>query len=242
MSSQKWLVLDTGKSSAERNMAIDAELLDQMAHDQKCPILHLYDWEAPSATYGHFIDPSRFVQTEVAARLGLHLARRPTGGGMIFHLTDLAFSIVMPANHPGYSVNVLNNYAFVNNLVIKAIKKFTQNQTQPHLLSNEPLAAGPVCKHFCMAKPTKYDIMLEGRKVGGGAQRRTMHGFLHQGSISLTAPSIDFLNKILLPNEDLIAAMQATTYALVSGPITQEQLRDARHLMNQLLSESVNTL
>jgi len=237
MDSQKWMVIDTGKSSAEKNMALDAELLDQMASDQKRPILHLYDWDAPSATYGHFIDPSRFIQADVASNLGLQLARRPTGGGMIFHLTDLAFSIVLPASHPGYSANVLDNYAFVNHLVIEAIKRFTNSHTLPHLLSNEPSVQGSICKHFCMAKPTKYDIMLEGRKVGGGAQRRTKHGFLHQGSISLTLPSIDFLNKVLLPQEGLIEAMQTVTYALIPGQVTQEQLKDARHHMSQLLSD-----
>lgn len=238
MDSQKWTIMDTGKSSAEKNMAIDAELLEQAAF-QRGPILHLYDWDSPSATYGHFIDPFRFVQRDMASKLGLQLARRPTGGGMIFHLTDLAFSIIVPVSHPGYSVNVLDNYAFVNHLVIEAVKRFTNHQTLPHLLPNEPQAHDSICKHFCMAKPTKYDVMLEGRKVGGGAQRRTKHGFLHQGSISLALPPIEFLNKVLLPQEGLIETMQTVTYALIPTQATPVQLTEARGYMSQLLIDVV---
>ncbi|MBA3817151.1 MAG: hypothetical protein H0X29_11675 [Parachlamydiaceae bacterium] len=240
MHCEKWEIIDTGKASAVRNMAIDVELLDQLASEQKRPILHLYDWDVPSATYGHFTDPYRFIHPN-ADKLGLQLARRPTGGGMIFHLTDLAFSILVPASHYGYSVNVLDNYAFVNYLVIEAVKRFTNLQIHPHLLSHEPQTTVAISKHFCMAKPTKYDVMLEGRKIGGGAQRRTKHGFLHQGSISLSLPPIDFLNKILLPQQGLIEAMQATTYALIpfQPTLNLKQLGDARRELSQLLIDVV---
>lgn len=231
---QKWMVIDTGKSSAFENMAFDAELLQQLSLGQKEPILHLYAWDAPSATYGHFIDPFRFIRKDAALNAGLQLARRPTGGGMIFHLTDFAFSIIIPADHIGYSVNVLENYAFVNHLIIEVIKKFTNGQASPHLLLEECQGNDTACKHFCMAKPTKYDVMLEGRKVGGGAQRRTKKGFLHQGSISIALPPIDYLENILLPQPELIESMKAVSYALIPGQVTQEQLEDARGYMNNI--------
>ena len=40
----------------------------------------------------------------------------------------------------------------------------------------------------CFVNPTKYDIMLGGRKVGGGAQRRVREGILHQGSLHFGGP------------------------------------------------------
>ena len=36
---------------------------------------------------------------------------------------------------------------------------------------------------LCFARPTGYDILVEGAKVAGGAQRATRDGLLHQGSI-----------------------------------------------------------
>ena len=56
----KWKILDTGKRSAEDNMAIDAKLLEEMKPDDS-PILHLYEWEGKAATYGYFLDPKKFL-------------------------------------------------------------------------------------------------------------------------------------------------------------------------------------
>src|SRR5262249_49694531 len=140
------------------------------------------------ATYGHFIAPSQFLNLSAMADLGLDLAQRPTGGGITFHLSDLAFSMLIPASHPGYSANTLANYAFINHLVAKAIKEFMHLSKEPLLLPIEPALSDPKAAHFCMAKPTKYDLMLDGRKVAGAAQRRTKFGFLHQGTISLALP------------------------------------------------------
>ena len=41
-----------------------------------------------------------------------------------------------------------------------------------------------------MAKPTPFDLVIEGKKVGGAAQRRTRKGLLHQGSLSVCPPPI----------------------------------------------------
>src|SRR6266700_1709494 len=37
--------------------------------------------------------------------------------------------------------------------------------------------------NVCFANPVRADVMLNGRKVAGAAQRRTRAGLLHQGSI-----------------------------------------------------------
>ena len=40
----------------------------------------------------------------------------------------------------------------------------------------------------CFQNPTKYDVLLNGVKIAGSAQRRTVHGLLHQGSIHFGGP------------------------------------------------------
>ena len=65
------------------------------------------------------------------------------------------------------------------------------------------------CNHFCMAKPTKYDLIWQGRKIAGAAQRKTRSGFLHQGTISLLMPPEDYLQRILLPGTEVANAMKS---------------------------------
>ena len=61
----------------------------------RIPLLHLYQWDGPSATYGYFIDPSKYLDLNKLRQHHVALARRPTGGGIVFHIWDLAFSFLI---------------------------------------------------------------------------------------------------------------------------------------------------
>lgn len=239
MSHSQWTVVDTGISSAKRNMEIDAELLSKLEATSQSPILHLYDWQAPSATYGHFIHPVEHLSEDVFNKNYLDLAKRPTGGGLILHTNDWAFSVLVPAAHEAFSVNTLDNYAFVNRLVIEVIAHFTGRSAALSLLQTESETIDSSSRHFCMAKPTKYDVMLDGKKVCGGAQRRTRSGFLHQGTISLTLPDIGFLEKILLPNTPVSQNMFENTCPLLSGSPSAKDLLDARRHLTEVFKSFV---
>ncbi len=207
----KWKIIDTGVSSASKNMEIDAELL-QMLDPNGPPILHFYDWDRPALTYGYFIKPADFLQESRP----VDSARRPTGGGIVFHTWDLAFSVLIPSGHEGYSKNTLDNYDYINSRVLKAVGSLFKEALD--LLPTEPTPLDSASKSFCMAKPTQYDVMMGSHKVAGAAQRNRAQGFLHQGSISLAAPDPDLLAATLLPGTRVLEAMLAgSAYILPPG-------------------------
>lgn len=218
----KWKVLDTGVRTAKENMALDAALLEDLAIDRD-PLLHFYEWKQDAATFGHFVDPKKFLKN-----LDLDLAKRPTGGGIIFHVADFAFSILVPSSHPNYSLNSLENYAFINEQISKAVAHLGI----PQLLPTEPTSG---VAGYCMAKPTKYDVMVGGKKIGGAAQRRTRDGYLHQGSISLGLPSDEFLKRYL--DEEVVSAMSDLSYAPLGKKWTKQQLEEARADLKQKIIE-----
>lgn len=196
--------------SAEENMEKDSTLLQQLGI-HSVPILHFYDWANPCATYGYFISPEKFLNLQSIMKYGLQLARRPTGGGIVFHLWDFAFSVLIPASNPFFSHNTLENYAFINGIVAKAIKKIKNGRLNPSLFSPEPSSKN---SHFCMAQATKYDLIVDGKKIGGAAQRKTKEGFLHQGTISLTVPSYDLLSTFL-KDENIVNEIRNNSYFLL---------------------------
>ncbi|SCA62818.1 Octanoyltransferase LipM [Chlamydiales bacterium SCGC AG-110-P3] len=234
----QWTAIDSGVASAQQHMNTDAYLLSKAA-DLDGPLLHHYDWKCESGTYGYFLDPYKLLDCDAVQRHNIDLARRPTGGGLLFHISDLAFSVVVPAGHPAYSTNILENYAFVNNIVIDAIRSFLGNDFAPELLPAESQPRDAACRHFCMAKPTKYDVMLDGRKVGGAAQRRTKEGFLHQGTIALGRMKRSLLDELLLPGTEVSQAMQDTTYPLLGERWTVADLADARCALRRALEQAV---
>ncbi|NGX61329.1 MAG: Octanoyltransferase LipM [Chlamydiae bacterium] len=231
----KWIQIDTGPRTAKENMELDAALLEDLEHEP-FPILHLYDWEEEAATYGYFIKPEAFLQLDGVKKHALDLARRPTGGGIVFHNCDLAFSVLVPASHPDFSTNPLENYAYVNKRVIWAVSKLLDST--PELLPSEPLPADSHCKSFCMAKPTRYDVMIGGRKIGGAAQRKTRHGFLHQGTISIGMLPEEYLREILLPGTQVIEAMKANTFSLLGKKWTKIELQEARSSLKNSLKQA----
>ncbi len=230
-----WKYLDTGKRSAAANMELDAALLWDLK-DEKDALLHLYDWDGDAATYGHFIDPTHFLNMEGARRHKLDLAKRPTGGGIVFHNCDLAFSILVPASSSWFSSNPLDNYAFVNSRVIWAISEMID--VPAALLPEEPVPMDEFCRNFCMAKPTKYDVMIHGKKIGGAAQRKTRHGFLHQGSISIGFLPELYLGEVLAGGTQVLEAMRQNSYTLLGSSWTGKALEEARQQLRSLLQKA----
>lgn len=232
-----WNILDSGKKSAVENMKADEALLKNLKPNDK-PILHLYDWEGPSATYGYFINPENYLKQEKK----LLLSRRPTGGGILFHLWDFSFSVLIPSGHPGYSDDVMKNYHFVNDAVLDAVKNYLKTETSIQLLPMNPVPLDKYCEHFCFAKPTKYDVMIGGKKVAGAAQRKKRNGFLHQGSISVAVPKFAFLEEILPPDARVVEAMKLHTFSLLPSSATDKDLQDARKELSLHLQKSISSL
>jgi len=234
-----WKILDTGVNSAQKNMDIDAELLSQTRPDDP-PLLHFYDWERPSGTYGYFLNIKNFLNLEKVREQGLSLARRPTGGGIIFHLSDLAFSVIVPSTFPTFSPRTLDNYRFINRHVREAVKMFFDTSQSPFLLSRNPPSSGLASSHFCMAKPTIYDVMIGGKKIAGAAQRRQKQGYLHQASIAIAFPQ-KILKDVLLPNTEVIDAIRLHTFPILKTPYTKDELHTVRQKLRLSLIKSFTT-
>lgn len=214
-------------------MRIDAELLSRIG-SEKAPILHLYDWKGDCGTFGYFVDPAKYIDLEKAKKRGMQLARRPTGGGIIFHAWDFAFSVLVPASSPPFSRNTIENYAFVNGAVLRAVNQFLKGRPDLEMISEDAPSLDDHCQSFCMAKPTKYDVMLQGKKIAGAAQRQTKEGYLHQGSIALVLPPEDYLSDILIPGTKVGEATRLFTFPLL-GERTQDIETSRKELKNLLL-------
>ncbi|HSX13081.1 MAG TPA: lipoate--protein ligase family protein [Chlamydiales bacterium] len=220
-------IIQSGVQTAIENMALDASLLQDLGDD---PILHLYDWKNPSLTYGHFIRPENHIHLETAKTLGISLAKRPTGGGIVFHIWDYAFSFLLPSSHKHFSDNTLENYRFVNEIVLEVIQELFSLSAQ--IIPDSFVSIGEDCQHFCMARPTQYDVVYNGMKIAGAAQRKTKKGYLHQGTISLATPDDSLLQQLL--KRDVVNAMSVFTFA----PIDQKALPKTRNEIGRRLEKA----
>ena len=166
-----WLLLNSGRCAAPFNMALDEALLEAMPRLQK-PVLRLYGWTEPAATFGYF---QKFA--EVASATPLRpLIRRPTGGGIVPHAADWTYSVAFPPGHEWHSVKAEESYRRIHDwlrLAYAALDVATE--------------LAPCCKKTlpgqCFAGYEKFDLLWHGKKIAGAAQRRNKLGLLIQGSV-----------------------------------------------------------
>lgn len=229
-------IIDTEINTAEKNMLIDHDLLEGLTDEA---ILHFYDWERPSITHGYFIKPENWLHLDKLHELGIDIARRPTGGGIVFHLWDLAFSFLMPSSHPNFCSNALDNYRYVNDIVLKAVKEFNTTEKLLSLIDRDKEARFLFSSKFCMARPTKYDLMFEGKKIAGAAQRKKLQGYLHQGTISIASPDIEIL-KSTLKDSLIYQEMLSNTCVLIDEKESLEKARN--NLKTQLKKQFSKSL
>ena len=153
--------------SAAMNMAMDEALLETAS----APLLRFYGWQKPSLSFGYF---GRFadVAEEQARR---EIVRRWTGGGIVYHGTDVTYSLILPSA----AASRLRSSRVVYAQVHDAIRQALAACVPVELASS---AAAKVSE-ACFANAVESDVMSNGRKIAGAAQRRTRAGLLHQGSV-----------------------------------------------------------
>lgn len=161
---------DPAPASAAFNMAVDEALLERAT----VPLLRFYRWSRPSLSFGYF---GKFA--DVVENAATHdLVRRWTGGGIVPHGEDLTYSLITPAKATASTHGPPAIYAALH----EAIRTALRVEGRAAELAAE---AAPKISDACFANPVRHDLLLDGRKIAGAAQRRTRAGFLHQGSIQL---------------------------------------------------------
>ena len=162
------------------NMAVDEALLETAM----AVSIRFYRWQSPALSFGYF---GRFADVAHYA-LQRDLVRRWTGGGIVFHGEDLTYSIIIPATEPAFGESPKSIYEKIHCALRDAL---TANDGRVELaamgrdaaLRRPRTAQRAVPTNVCFANPVSADVMVNGQKVAGAAQRRTRSGLLHQGSI-----------------------------------------------------------
>jgi lipoate-protein ligase A len=157
-------------------MALDEALLEAMPR-LGTPVLRFYSWTEPAASFGYF---QRYSEVEQMTALR-PLVRRPTAGGLVPHDADWTYSLAFPTVHGWYSLKAIQSYERVHRWIQSA---FGLVNVPTELADGRRVGAGQ-----CFIGYEKFDLLWQGQKIAGAAQRRTRDGLLIQGSIQ--PPPID---------------------------------------------------
>jgi lipoate-protein ligase A len=135
-------------------------------------VLRFYGWTEPAATFGYF---QKIADIEQLTPLR-PLIRRPTGGGLVPHDADWTYSLAFPPDDRWYELKAVESYRRVHEWIRLAFAR-----------AGVSTELSPCCRKEapgqCFIGAEQFDLLWQGRKIAGAAQRRTKSGLLIQGSI-----------------------------------------------------------
>jgi lipoate-protein ligase A len=192
---------DTARNGPEQ-MALDEALLE----NARRPLLRPYRWAEQTASFGYSQSLSQ-VRRDFPT---WPCVRRWTGGGIVAPQGDWTFALIVPADDPLAAVRAAEMYRLIHREVVRTLD---QAGYRARLADPMDRRQGPVC----FSAPALHDVVaLDGRKLCGGAQRRTRRGILHQASIQN------------LPLPDEFAARIPAVMAIETRPASREAASVAR--------------
>jgi len=174
---RNWICVDTGEHDGRFNMEFDIRLVNEFDLDDT-PILRFYSWKPYCISLGKNQSYSD-VNTALAARDGIEVVKRPTGGKAVLHGEELTYSVVMNTS----GLKVRESY----NLISKALAEglgiicgdleLSQSSADFRKLFHDPSTIP------CFATSAVYEVEWHGKKIVGSAQHRFGDVLLQHGSI-----------------------------------------------------------
>lgn len=153
---------------AALNMAIDEALLRQVVR----PTLRIYRWIDPAVSIGYF-EKWELARTGWPER---EIVRRWTGGGNVLHGDDLTYSLLVPSVFNFAKKDAVESYQLIH----LALASTMRLHCIPALTYEK---VDEKTSRACFQNPVRHDLLVNGEKIAGAAQRRTRFGLLHQGSV-----------------------------------------------------------
>ncbi|MFF4406072.1 biotin/lipoate A/B protein ligase family protein [Streptomyces sp. NPDC001262] len=236
-----WQLIHTGPQSPALHMALDEVITAEVAAGRRPPTLRVWEWGAPAVVIGSFQSLRNEVDPEGAARHGMTVVRRISGGGAMF---------IEPGNTITYSLSVpealvqglsfADSYAYLDDWVLGAlegmgVKAWYQplndiateagkiaGAAQKRMVSGD----GAVLHHVTMAYDIDADKMTDVLRIG-------REKLSDKGTKSAKKRVDPLRRQTGLPRAEVIERMIGTfrsRYGLTDGAVTPEELARAEEL------------
>lgn len=173
-------IVDTPQSAAF-NMAADQFLLDQCLNSSTVYV-RFYLWAKPTITLGYMQKPADVLDLRRIEEDKISWIKRPTGGRAVLHDKDLTYSCIFPNNLAAMGSTVKESYRIITECLLNGLLSLGI-PCQAHDSYEDFLNLKREVKLPCFLAPNRDEIMVDGKKLVGSAQRRSTKGVLQHGSI-----------------------------------------------------------
>lgn len=231
--------LDPGVLDPTEHAALDEVLARELAAGRRGPTLRFWEWRNPAVVIGSFQSLRNEVDSEAAARYGIQVVRRVSGGGAMFMEAGncITFSLVVPDSLVD-GMSYEDSYAFLDQWVLTALQRLGVSAHYAGLndiaspigkiagAAQKRFVGGAVLHHVTMAYDIDADKMLQVLRIG-------REKLSDKGTKSANKRVDPVRSQTQLSRSAVMAAMRetfASTYRLVPGELTEAEFSQLRSL------------
>lgn len=186
------------RDNGAENMKRDISLFNSYETEHTSSILRIYSWSKPCITLGYSQNIEEEIDENMARAMGWDIAKRPTGGGIVFHNTnEVTYSFVTGISNPILPNGLLKSYIKISEAIVCALQSIGIDAkiSGSTAVSSKPLA------NLCFSYPAEYEVVVGNRKIVGSAQKRSKTTILQQGSIFVSKPDEAVFSLLKKPYE-----------------------------------------
>ncbi|MFW6079921.1 MAG: lipoate--protein ligase family protein [Gemmatimonadota bacterium] len=157
-------------------MALDRALLEGVQAGA-APALRLYRWNSATLSLGRNQPVRGRLDRDAAAARGIDVVRRPTGGRAVLHDRELTYAVAVPIGALG---GPRASYRAVNRALVAGLRRLG---VRAELAGETASSASAALDGVCFDGPASGEVVVDGRKLVGSAQRCERRTLLQHGSI-----------------------------------------------------------
>jgi lipoate-protein ligase A len=199
MTTTRWRLINSGFMTGSENMALDEALLESVVNGASDPILRFYRWAPATVTLGYAQPLAKAVNLSACQQLGIDVVRRCTGGRAVLHADDVTYSVIAPERDGPFPGDILGSYRMIAEALRDALCKLglTAVLTPRRERNIKEETTHPSA---CFVAPSSYELVYDGCKMTGSAQKRNGTAFLQHGSIPVNLDPV-LLSRALNPDD-----------------------------------------
>ncbi len=159
-------------------MAIDVALLHSVQAGA-APAVRFYQWSPACLSFGRNQVTRGVYDPQLIRTAGIDVVRRSTGGLAVLHDREITYSVAAPAALLG---GPRQSYEAINRALVMGLEGLG---VSAHLAAGTSEPTRPESLHPCFQAPGAGEVVVDGVKLVGSAQRCERRTLLQHGSVLL---------------------------------------------------------
>ncbi|WGD37262.1 biotin/lipoate A/B protein ligase family protein [Lysinibacter sp. HNR] len=240
-----WQIIHGEPLAPAVQLALDEVLTTAVGEGRRKPTLRIWEWASPAVILGSFQSLRNEVDREKAAKYGVEVVRRISGGGAMFVEPESAitYSLYVPGELV-QGLSFADSYAFLDEWVLEALRalgieavyKPLNDITSPHGkiggAAQKRLGSGAVLHHVTMSYDMDAQKMVKVLRIG-------REKLSDKGTTSAQKRVDPLRSQTGLSRQEIISYMLKTFVELHGGTaseVTPEEYEEAERLAEQKFS------